>query len=66
MEVCPTDDIVVLPPVFCGTVRHYQRVRSSGATVIDWNRRFDKRFKATHRFTIADTRGRLDLKVAIS
>lgn len=66
MEVCPTDDIVVLPPVFCGTVGHYLRVRSSGSTMIGWNRRFDKRFKDTHRFTIADTRGRLDLTVPIA
>ena len=66
MEISLTEDIVVLPPVFCGSVAHYLRVRSAGATSIDWGRRFDKRFKDTHRFAIADTRGRLELTVPIA
>lgn len=33
---------------------------------MDWDTAFDKRDKATHRFTIADTRGRLDLTVSIA
>ncbi len=33
---------------------------------MDWDTAFDKRDKATHRFTIADTRGRLDLTVPIA
>lgn len=58
--------ITVLPPVFCGSVEHYVRVRAAEATAIDWDRRFDKRFKVTHRFAIADTRGRLELTVPIA
>lgn len=33
---------------------------------MEWDTAFDKRDKATHRFTIADTRGRLDLTVPIA
>ncbi|MCM1076878.1 MAG: WbqC family protein [Bacteroides sp.] len=58
--------ITMLPPVLCGPVEYYLTVRKSAATAIDWGRHFDKRFKATHRFTIADTRGRLDLTVPIA
>lgn len=60
------NDITVIPPLFCGSIGHYLHVRSSGATVVDWGRRFDKRFKDTHRFAIADTRGRLELTVPIA
>ncbi|WP_297072760.1 WbqC family protein [uncultured Duncaniella sp.] len=59
-------DITVIPPLFCGSIGHYLHVRSSDATVIDWGRRFDKRFKDTHRFAIADTRGRLELTVPVA
>lgn len=61
-----TGNITVLPPVFCGSVEHYANVRAAEATAIDWKRRFDKRFKVTHRFAIADTRGRLELTVPIA
>ncbi len=61
-----TENITVMPPVLCGPVDHYLHVRQAKATAIDWQLRFDKRFKATHRFTIADTRGRLDLTVPIA
>ncbi|WP_297066006.1 WbqC family protein [uncultured Duncaniella sp.] len=61
-----TGNITVLPPVFCGSVEHYVNVRVAEATAIDWKRRFDKRFKVTHRFAIADTRGRLELTVPIA
>lgn len=33
---------------------------------MDWSQPFDKRDKETHRFTIADTRGHLDLTVPIA
>lgn len=61
-----TERITVIPPVLCGPVEHYLCVRKAEATAIDWRLRFDKRFKETHRFTIADTRGRLDLTVPIA
>lgn len=58
---------LMLPPVLCGSVEHYIAVRRATVpTAIDWGRRFDKRFKDTHRFTIADTRGTLDLTVPIA
>lgn len=61
-----TERLTVIPPVLCGPVDHYLRVRKAGATAINWHLRFDKRFKVTHRFTIADTRGILDLTVPIA
>ncbi|WP_305150397.1 WbqC family protein [uncultured Duncaniella sp.] len=61
-----TGNITVLPPVFCGSVEHYVNVSAAETTAVDWKRRFDKRFKVTHRFAIADTRGRLELTVPIA
>lgn len=37
-----------------------------GSSAMDWTGRFDKRDKDTHRFTIADTRGKLQLTVPIA
>lgn len=44
----------------------YVHAWASGSCSMDWTGRFDKRDKGTHRFTIADTRGRLDLTVPIA
>lgn len=44
----------------------YVHAWASGAYSMDWAGRFDKRDKGTHRFTIADTRGPLDLTVPIA
>lgn len=56
----------VLPPRLCGGIGHYVRAWAAGSYSTDWSRQFDKREKGTHRFTIADTRGRLDLTVPIA
>lgn len=56
----------VLPPRLCGGIEHYVRAWAAGSYSTDWGRPFDKREKGTHRFTIADTRGRLDLTVPIA
>ena len=55
-----------LPPLFCGEVGLYAMVHACGNSVVDTGRRFDKRFKSTHRFAIADTRGRLELTVPVA
>ncbi|MCM1355620.1 MAG: WbqC family protein [Staphylococcus sp.] len=63
----PADSTIVLPPLFCGGIDHYALIRAAGGnTRADWQMRFEKRFKDTHRFAIADTRGRLELTVPIA
>lgn len=61
-----SDTPLLLPPLLCGGIGHYLRIRNAAVTSVDWNLRFDKRFKATHRFLIADTHGPLDLTVPIA
>lgn len=57
---------VTLPPRLCGGIELYVAAWAAGSYGMDWSRRFDKREKGTHRFTIADTRGHLDLTVPIA
>ncbi|MDE6205932.1 MAG: WbqC family protein [Duncaniella sp.] len=57
---------MTLPPRLCGGIEQYVRAWAAGSYAMDWDTAFDKRDKATHRFTIADTRGRLDLTVPIA
>lgn len=57
---------LILPPMLCAPVEVYACVRAFGASANDYGRRFDKRFKLSHRFAIADTRGRLELTVPIA
>lgn len=57
---------VTLPPRLCGGIELYVSAWAVGSYDMDWSRRFDKREKGTHRFTIADTRGTLDLTVPIA
>lgn len=57
---------LTLPPRLCGGIELYVRAWAAGSYAMDWDTAFDKRDKATHRFTIADTRGRLDLTVPIA
>ncbi len=56
---------LILPPLLCGPVEVYLLAHACGSTAIDTALRFDKRLKETHRFAIADTRGRLELTVPI-
>lgn len=57
---------LTLPPRLCGGIELYVGAWAAGSYAMDWDTAFDKRDKATHRFTIADTRGRLDLTVPIA
>ncbi len=52
--------------MLCAPAGYYVAASACGCTAMDWGLRFDKRFKATHRFAIADTHGRLDLTVPIA
>lgn len=60
------DTTVVLPPRLCGSVDYYACAWLYGNYVQDWDRRFDKREKEAHRFTIVDTHGKLSLTVPIA
>lgn len=57
---------VLLPPRLCASVDYYAYAWQYGSYAQDWAMRFDKREKETHRFTIADTRGPLQLTVPIA
>lgn len=57
---------VLLPPRLCASVDYYAYAWQYGSYAQDWDMRFDKRDKETHRFTIADTRGPLQLTVPIA
>lgn len=56
----------MLPPRLCGEIADYVKAWACGSSSMDWTGRFDKRDKDTHRFTIADTRGKLQLTVPIA
>ena len=60
------DSSVVLPPQFFGSIAYYALLASYRHVYIHDGMRFDKRFKSTHRTTIADTRGILDLTVPVT
>lgn len=60
------DKILVMPPRLCASVGHYAQAWLYGNYVQDWEKRFDKREKDAHRFTIADTRGTLQLTVPVA
>ena len=70
MSACPfplrPDAAVELPPRLFGSVGHYALMAEYGRVAIDYGGRWDKRDKATHRYDIADTRGRLSLTVPVS
>lgn len=59
------DSSVILPPRLCGGIGMYVQAWAVGSSAMDWTRHFDKREKEAHRFTIADTRGPLQLTVPI-
>ncbi|MCM1036847.1 MAG: WbqC family protein [Bacteroides sp.] len=70
MSACPLplhpEAAVCLPPRLFGPVEHYAAMAACGRVAIDYDGRWDKRDKATHRYDIADTRGRLSLTVPVS
>ena len=66
-EALTPDPVLLLPPMLCAPVGVYARIHKSGGEArFDWSAPFDKRFKDSHRFAIADTRGRLELTVPIA
>ncbi|MDE7451860.1 MAG: WbqC family protein [Paramuribaculum sp.] len=60
------DITAALPPQYCGSCSYYAVLASYRRVIIHDGMRYDKRFKSTHRTTIADTRGILDLTVPVA
>ncbi|MDE6650914.1 MAG: WbqC family protein [Paramuribaculum sp.] len=60
------DVTAALPPQYCGSCSYYSVLASYSRVIIHDGMRFDKRFKSTHRTSIADTRGILDLTVPVA
>lgn len=55
-----------MPPHLFGSIAWYAVFTAHSAAAIDYNMRYDKRRKHTHRYRIADTRGPLELTVPVS
>ncbi|WP_289772974.1 WbqC family protein [uncultured Duncaniella sp.] len=60
------DSHIQLPPRLCGGIMDYVHAWAYRWSDMDWTGQFDKRDKGTHRFTIADVRGTLQLTVPIA
>lgn len=56
---------LILPPELLGSVDRYIHIARHGAVTVDVGMPYDKRAKTTHRFTIADTRGKLNVTIPI-
>ncbi|MBD5255490.1 MAG: WbqC family protein [Barnesiella sp.] len=56
---------ILLPPQMLGSVDYYAAIAAFENVVVDTSMRFDKRFKSTHRTTIADANGTMMLTVPI-
>jgi hypothetical protein len=59
------DGTLVLPPRLFGSTAYYAVMALYGSAVIDTTMHFDKRAKLTHRYSIADANGPVDLTVPI-
>lgn len=59
------DGTLLLPPRLFGSTAYYAVMALYGSAVIDTSMRFDKRAKLTHRYSIADANGAVDLTVPI-
>ncbi len=57
---------VVLPPRLLPPAAYYGLLARYGRAAVDWSGPFRRSDKLTHRFDIADTRGRLSLTVPIA
>ena len=57
---------LLLPPTLFGKVGHSALLASCSDATVDCAMKFDKRRKETHRYEIADTRGRLSLTIPVS
>ena len=62
----PAGATVILPPRLLPPAAYYAILASYPRAIIDWSGPYDRSLKATHRFDIADTRGRLTLTVPIA
>lgn len=62
----PAGAAIILPPRLLPPAGYYALLASYPRAIIDWSGRYDRSLKATHRFDIADTRGRLPLTVPIA
>ncbi|MDE5608280.1 MAG: WbqC family protein [Muribaculaceae bacterium] len=60
------DTTVLLEPRYFGSIGWYAALAASEYAIVDFTSRYDKRRKLTHRTTIADVNGPLDLTVPIS
>lgn len=58
--------VVLLPPLLCAPIGWYAAMADADLAVIDAGMRYDKRRKATHRFTIAGPRGPQQITVPVS
>lgn len=57
---------IYLPSRLCPPASYYAAIASAGRVTIDSGERLDKRCKDAHRYTIADTHGRLGLTVPVA
>ncbi|MBD5214666.1 MAG: WbqC family protein [Bacteroidales bacterium] len=60
------DTTILLEPRYFGSIGWYAAMASCEYALVDYTSRYDKRRKLTHRTTIADVNGPLDLTVPIS
>lgn len=56
---------LILPPLLFPPLDYYAVISAYGAVAIDWDARYDKRAKGSHRYLIADVNGRLPLTVPL-
>lgn len=58
--------MALMPPLLFGSTGYYALLAQFENVAVDCAMRYDKRFKATHRFEIADTHGRINITVPVS
>lgn len=57
---------VLLEPRYCGSIAWYAAMAAGERCMVDYGARFDKRRKLTHRTTIADVNGPLQLTMPLA
>lgn len=62
----PQGTVATLPPRLFGSVAYYALLARFPAVYIDYDMRYDKRAKQTHRFAICGNNGPLNLTVPVS
>lgn len=61
-----TDRTIALPTQYFGSIAYYAVLAAHSRVIIHYGMKYDKRFKSTHRMSIADTRGVLELTMPVS